>query len=67
MPLHDVKCSRCDHIQEEFWLPTDKPDTILCNICHSPRTKVLLGLSRIDMGGRLVEKQLERDASDGVF
>jgi hypothetical protein len=26
-----------------------------------------MGLSRIDMGGRLVEKQLERDASDGVF
>lgn len=67
MPLHDVKCLRCDHIQEAFWLPTDKPETILCDICDSSKTQVLLGSPRIDMGGRLVEKQLERDASDGVF
>jgi Zn finger protein HypA/HybF involved in hydrogenase expression len=67
MPLHDVKCLKCDHIQEAFWLPTQKPNIILCEKCKSKETEVLLGSPRIDMGGSLVEKQLERDASDGIF
>ena len=67
MPLHDVKCLKCDHIQEAFWLPNQKPKVILCEKCNYKKTKVLLGSPRIDMGGSLIEKRLERDASDGLF
>ena len=28
MPLHDVKCLNCGHVQEIFYLPGDKPDEV---------------------------------------
>tara|TARA_Y100001951_G_C11191031_1_gene211531 strand:+ start:396 stop:599 length:204 start_codon:yes stop_codon:yes gene_type:complete len=67
MPLHDVKCSACGHIEEFFWLPTERPEQISCNKCGCERTDVLLGCPTINMGGRPVEKELERQAADGVF
>jgi len=67
MPLHDVKCLKCDHIHEAFWLPSQKPQVVLCEKCQCEETEILLGAPRIDMGKRPIEKQLEKDASDGLF
>jgi len=62
MPLHDVKCSKCGHIQESFWLPTEKPEKISCNNCQS--TKVLPGRARISFGGVQAERELESEAAE---
>lgn len=64
MPLHDVKCSKCGHIQESFWLPTEKPEKISCNNCQSLRTKVLPGRARISFGGVQAERELESEAAE---
>tara|TARA_Y100000004_G_C8909104_1_gene410090 strand:+ start:589 stop:792 length:204 start_codon:yes stop_codon:yes gene_type:complete len=63
MPLHDVKCSRCGHIFEEFWLPTERPISISCHKCESLRTKVLPGAPKIGFGGNETERNLENQAS----
>lgn len=70
MPLHDVKCSECGHVQEIFFQPADEPETYECAICevNNPyKYSVLPGKPIIDMQERTIEKRLERDAGDGLF
>tara|TARA_R100001082_G_scaffold2428_1_gene2152 strand:+ start:6251 stop:6460 length:210 start_codon:yes stop_codon:yes gene_type:complete len=69
MPLHDVKCSKCGHIQEFLYQPGSKPKTYICNHCDKIQDfKPLLSPPRIVMAGtRPIEKELEKDAADGVF
>ena len=69
MPLHDVKCSQCDHIQELFFQPSDRPNTYVCNNCdYVQKFKPLIGSTLIKMAGeRPNESQLEKDASNGLF
>ncbi len=64
MPLHDVKCLRCDHIQEAFWLPNQKPNKILCEQCGSDNTKIIIGKPNINVINNKYEKQLESEAAD---
>ncbi len=51
MPLHDVKCLRCDHIQEVFYLVNEKPKVMKCEKCKSEKTKYLIGKPAIKFGG----------------
>ena len=69
MPLHDVKCSRCGHVEEILYLPGDKPSTVVCNNCdHPQKFRALLSSPKIVMGGqRPVESEIEQAASDGLF
>ena len=69
MPLHDVKCSKCGHIEEFFYQPGSRPDQITCSKCNLIQDfKPLLSSPRIVMAGeRPIERQLEQDASNGVF
>ena len=69
MPLHDVKCSKCGHIQESLYQPGFKPETYICNSCDEVQDfKPLLSSPRIVMAGeRPIEKELEKSAADGLF
>ena len=69
MPLHDVKCSKCGHIQELFFQPGNRPSTYSCDWCDRVQDfKPLLSSPRIVMAGeRPVEAELEKSASDGLF
>jgi predicted nucleic acid-binding Zn ribbon protein len=64
MPLHDVKCLKCDHINEVFWQPTEKPTKIKCELCGCADTSVLLGSPKIGFGGTKSEKNLEAQAAE---
>ena len=64
MPLHDVKCLKCGHIDEAFWQPTEKPQTLLCNNCDSLEYEVIPGRSRIGFGGSETERKLEQQAAE---
>ena len=64
MPLHDVKCLRCDHIQEVFYFVNEKPKVMKCEKCKSEKTKYLIGKPAIKFGGDIWEKQMEQEASD---
>lgn len=68
MPLHDVKCPKCGHIREIFFQPTNRPNQVICPKCNiTSKFKPLLGTPIINMNDRPVERQLERDAGDGIF
>ena len=69
MPLHDVKCSQCGHIEEIFFQPADRPNTVICNYCDKiQRFKPMLSSPIIKMAGeRPVEAELEKSAADGLF
>jgi predicted nucleic acid-binding Zn ribbon protein len=69
MPLHDVKCSYCGHIEEIFYQPGDRPDQYVCNHCDKiQRFKPMLSTPIIKMAGeRPVETALEQSAADGLF
>ena len=69
MPLHDVKCSYCGHIEEIFYQPSDEPKDYICDQCGEFQNyKPLLGSPIIKMAGaRPVEKELEKSAADGLF
>ena len=69
MPLHDVKCSQCDHIQELFYQPGERPTNYTCNYCDKTQDfKPMISASMIKMSGeRPIETQLEQSASDGLF
>ncbi len=64
MPLHDVKCLRCGHIQEVFYLPNERPDEQKCNSCGSKQTRYLISPAAIKFGGNIWEKQIEQEAAD---
>ena len=64
MPLHDVKCLNCGHVQEIFYLPGDKPDEIRCNSCNSKNTKYVMSAPVINFGGDIWERQVEQEAAD---
>ena len=66
MPLHDVKCSECGHIEEIFFLPADRPSSFSCIICAG-ESNIIPGSVIINMNNRPIEKQLERDAADGLI
>jgi len=69
MPLHDVKCSECDHIQEFFYQPGGRPSKYSCELCNKlQKFAPMLGSPRIVMSGeRPIEKELEKSAADGLF
>ena len=69
MPLHDVKCSQCGHIEEIFFQPGNRPDTVICNNCDKiQKFKPILSSPIIKMAGeRPVEAALEQSAADGLF
>ena len=62
MPLHDVKCLKCRHIEEIFYQPLQKPSNYKCNKCGKlQKFKPLLSSPIIKMAGeRQVEKNLEK-------
>ena len=64
MPLHDVKCLKCGHIQEVFFLPNEKPDEQICQRCNSNKTRYLISAASIKFGGDIWEKQIEQEAAD---
>ena len=64
MPLHDVKCLRCDHIQEVFYFVNKKPKVTECEKCGSEETRYLIGKPAIKFGGDIWEKQMEQEAAD---
>jgi predicted nucleic acid-binding Zn ribbon protein len=66
MPLHDIKCSKCGHIEEIFFQPSQKPSSFSCIRCNGD-SKIMLGTPRIDMQDRPIERRLEREAANGVF
>ncbi len=66
MPLHDIKCTSCGHTEEIFFQPAHKPKYTRCSKCSS-RSEILPGKPLIDMKSRPIEKQLEKEASDGLF
>jgi hypothetical protein len=66
MPLHDTKCTSCGHTEEIFFQPAHRPKQIRCSQCNRI-SKILPGKPLIDMQNRPIEKQLEREASDGLF
>ena len=69
MPLHDVKCLKCRHIEEIFYQPSQKPSKYKCNKCEKvQKFKPLLSSPIIKMAGeRPVERELEKSAADGLF
>jgi predicted nucleic acid-binding Zn ribbon protein len=69
MPLHDVKCSYCGHIEEIFFQPGNRPNTVICENCdYLQKFKPMLSSPIIKMAGeRPVEAALEQSASDGLF
>jgi len=69
MPLHDVKCSKCDHIQEFFYQPGEKPSRYNCELCSKlQKFTPMISSPLIKIAGeRPIEKQLEQSASDGLF
>jgi DNA-directed RNA polymerase subunit RPC12/RpoP len=69
MPLHDVKCSYCGHIEEILFQPGNRPNEYVCNYCDKiQRFKPMLSSSIIKIAGeRPVEAALEQSASDGLF
>ena len=69
MPLHDVKCSKCGHIQEFFYQPGFRPSDYCCNNCDKIQDfKPLLSSPMIIMAdARPIEKELEKSAADGSF
>lgn len=64
MPLHDVKCLKCGHIQEAFWQPTEKPSTIKCDKCYCVKTEVMPGKLIIGSEGYESESKLEKQADE---
>ena len=69
MPLHDVKCSYCGHIEEILFQPGNRPNEYVCNYCDKiQRFKPMLSSSIIRMAGeRPVEEEVEKSAADGLF
>ena len=69
MPLHDVKCSYCGHIEEIFFQPGNRPSTVICENCdYLQKFKPMLSTPIIKMAGeRPVETALEQSAADGLF
>ena len=69
MPLHDVKCSYCGHIEEILFQPGNRPKEYVCNYCDKiQRFKPMLSSSIIKIAGeRPVEAALEQSVSDGLF
>ena len=69
MPLHDVKCSQCGHIEEIFFQPGNRPNTVVCDKCDKcQKFKPILSPPIIKMAGeRPVEAALEQSAADGLF
>jgi len=69
MPLHDVKCSECGHIEEILYQHPYRPYNYACDECKKvQRFRPLISSPRIVIGGtRQIEMELEKSAADGLF